>query len=1728
MSEELKQLTQKRGQSKSKLTRFKTFIDSITEQTSITELKLRLAKLDGIFAEFEDIQTRIETLDSSDEQVGERDAFETLFYKVAAQGEDHIQCHTIQQQTVQGQAIFNSPTVSQASQVQVRLPSIELPSFSGHYEEWLSFSETFKALIHLNESLNDVQRFHYLRSALKGEAASIIESLELIASNYSVAWSLLENRYKNKRIIIQKHVKSLFELPSIEKDGGQSLRQLLDGSQKHIRALKALDQPTDSWDTLLLHIVTSKLSLSLQKEWELTTKPDTLPTFNELTEFMQRRCQILESSNSKSSQQKLNIPTFRAKQGNKSCFVVQQPNCRLCNGNHAVYQCQDLLKRPNDERYQKLRQAGLCFNCLKPGHTTTDCSSRKCKLCFKKHNTVLHPSASETPRRVGPSPKETNHKEKKEIVSAHTAVPDQTSHVLLSTAVVVVVGPTGKQLRCRALIDNGSQSCLMTEHVRQQLGLHKLSSADEVSGVNNIPINTNGKSAATVKSCITNYKVNLTFNVVPKITSNLPRENLNLTKFKIPNNVTLADPSFALTDRIDLLLGQEIFFDIICIGQIKTKGLPTLQKTRLGWIVGGKIEEEMSHNFNEQIGCFLTTTEKISSQLQQFWKIEEPSSKLHVTSEEKMCEDLYLQQTTREQGGRYCVQMPLKSNPIVLGTSKEIAEKRFLQTERRLQRDPILKEQYCTFMDEYEQMGHMKRVDDAVDQASPQYFLPHHPVLKDTSTTTKLRVVFDASAKTSSGLSLNDIQYVGPTVQSDLFSILLRFRLYTYVMTADLEKMYRQISIHESQRKLLQIFWRNDPSEPLQTFSMNTVTYGTASAPYLATRTLNQLVTDEGYSFPAASEAVKQDFYVDDLLTGTHTIEDGLKLQDELIQLLGKGQFNLRKWNSNSVELLNRLPDHLLEMKPQEFTSNQESTRKTLGLWWDSRNDVFHFKHSPLGDKAHRVNHLTKRILLSEIARLFDPLGLVSPVVVRAKVQLQELWKLQISWDEALPMSLYTEWKQFLYCLDKLNELTIPRQVTLTVPGNEYEVVGFSDASEKAYGCAVYLIHKDKSGNTKSSLICSKSRVSPLKTISIPRLELCAAILLAETVQNVIQALCLTITKTTYFTDSTVVLAWINSEPARWTTFVANRVSKIQSITSAEDWQHVKTNENPADLVSRGAKAETLAKNSLWWEGPAWLAKNGGSWPCTTLKFPSKIPEEKSIKIQTFLVQEHENFTLNRLINRFSSFGKICRILALSFRFIKNLKTKPEINQDDIEDECLRPSELRHARNFILRYVQKQGFNFELHLLKKKKSICHGQSSRILSLAPFLDEDGLIRVGGRLQKSKLNFDEKHPILLPKDHKITESIIREEHLRNMHCGPQMLLYSVRQQYWPVNGREITRKITRQCIRCFKARPKVAQQMMGQLPENRVNPGRTFLHTGVDYCGPFYVKHSRRRGARTTKCYAAVFVCLATKALHIELVSDLTTDAFIAALRRFVSRRGVPLEVHSDNGKTFVGAKRELRELQDFLTNEANTVVKKASEEGVSWKFIPPYSPHMGGIWEAAVKSLKHHLKRIVGAAALTFEEMATVLCQIEAVLNSRPLTPLSNDPCDLNVLSPAHFLTGGSLKALPEPSLMHLPESRLSRWQRLQQLVQHFWARWSSEYLSNLQQRKKWTKQTQNISVGSLVLLKEDNTPPLSWCIGRVTKLHSGSDGLTRVVRVKTSLGEVTRSVSKICPLPIDT
>jgi hypothetical protein len=1715
-------LIKSRGALKARLTKFVSMVDELNQENpNFDQLKMKFEKFKSLESEFDSVQKQIESHveeDAVDEQVDYREEFENNFIAAAVRVNKILDA--AKSETPNGNTHHSNISVTNPNFVQVALPTMSLPSFDGSWEQWLSFYQRFDLLIHSNASLSPIQKFQYLNSCVTGEASSVIKSLGITTENYPIAIALLKERYDDQRLIIKNHIRALFDLPNVTKDSPASLRQLIDKVDLHLKVLKTLDAPTETWDLLIIHLIELKLDAFTMREWETTNKK-TMPTLKDMYAYLKDRCRVWEAIQfhknpeknrdvqSKSNpQQKSKAPFTRS----SSNLATQQPSCKLCNQNHFMYQCKQFLNLSVSARIAEVKRLKLCFNCLRStSHSASQCKSGVCKICNKMHNSLLHltePAAPVT----------TNAAEDTPIVANHHCHSYE-SQVLLSTAVILVRDNTGQYQSCRALIDVGSQSNFVTIETCKRLRVNSKETNIRVTGIGNANGSIVNKIASLqVKSFHNAFGANLNCLVVPIITHSVPAESINASLLQIPNNIKLADSQFHRSGPIDILIGAEIFWDLLCVGQIKaTKVHPVFQKTHLGWIAGGamRLPAKLPQNSVTNLHVVTSAVNPLDARIAKFWEIEETPVHKSLTSAERACETHFISTVKRDNDGRFTVRLPFKDNSKQLGSSYDIALKRLHGLERRLKRSPDLRVSYQLFLDEYQSLHHMSPVtiEDREMFSNDGYFLPHHSVVKESSVSTKLRVVFDASAKTSNGVSLNDKLMVGPVVQQDLFAIITRFRLHNIVISADITKMYRQIQLDKEDRKYQRILWRRDPSHPVQVYELNTVTYGMASSSYLATRCIQQVALEEGSNNPEAQRSIMQDTYVDDLLTGAKTVREARALRDNIVAILDRGCFPLNKWASNCPELLPTLSENEVMVN---FDKHGDS--KTLGLLWNCTHDALKYSICQI----QSGNRVTKRRILSITAQIFDPLGLVGPVILIAKLMIQSLWSLNVGWDESVPIRILTTWDSFIASLPELNQLEIPRQVTSNQNPIGFELHGFCDASERAYGACIYIRSLNTATPHQTRLLCAKSRVAPLKTITLPRLELCGALLLSKLIASLRQSLNLPIAKTCCWTDSQIVLSWLAAEPATWKTFVANRVSEIQVLTKNCVWSYVNTKDNPADIISRGCSPRELIDSPLWWHGPSWLSNEAQHWPkyCQTnpnFANDQELPEQRRV---VAVAITSEKMLPPDFLTRFSSLRKLQRVLSYCLRFAENCR-KPITKHTG----SLKVSELQRSMLIILKNVQYQAFSTEIKELEGGRQV--SKKSRLISLNPFLDDSGLIRVGGRLRNSGAHSDVKHPIVLPKC-EITELIVQSEHISLLHAGPQATLASLRQRYWPMSGRSVVRRIIHNCLKCFRANPTTSSQLMGDLPKDRVQPARPFLNSGVDFGGPVYLKEGRGRGKRTVKGYIALFVCFATKALHLELVGDLSSQSFLGALKRFISRRGHVANLYSDNGTNFVGARNELSELGEMLKSQKfeRDVIDRLADRTVRWHFIPPHSPHHGGIWEAGIRSVKSHLKRVIGLTSLTYEEMHTVLTQIEACLNSRPLTPISNDPNDLIALSPSHFLIGDLLTAPVEHDVTPLPINRLSRWQYVEQLRQHFWKRWSVDYLTQLQPRRKWNQRLPNIEVGELAVIKEDNSPPLQWRLARVVRLHPGKDGCVRVVTLKTSKGEVTRSINKVCVLPM--
>ncbi|XP_011884112.1 PREDICTED: uncharacterized protein LOC105571257, partial [Vollenhovia emeryi] len=1190
--------------------------------------------------------------------------------------------------------------------------------------------------------------------------------------------------------------------------------------------------------------------------------------------------------------------------------------------------------------------------------------------------------------------------------------------------------------------------------------------------------------------------------ILPKLTAKLPPFRMNKQIWPHVAGLQLADPDFSTPGHIDIIIGADNYGTIILPGlQLGEGSSPIAQRTIFGWVLSGPVSAETSHSVQAH---HCTADRNLQDLLARFWTQEEfPTSVTSIrTEDEEKCEQHFLSTHTRDTTGRYVVRLPLKSDPSVLGESKQRALGCLQGLFQRFSRNPAFHQLYADFINEYKRLGHMKLVTSEKEQATMAYYLPHHGVLREHSSTTKLRVVFNGSSLTTQGLSLNDILHAGAKLQTDIIDILLWIRTHQFLFSTDIEKMFRQIAIHPDDWDLQRILWKGLDGQP-EIYQLTTLTYGLNCAPFLALRTLQQLTEDEGSRFPHAITPLTKGRYVDDIFGGAESISEAKVITEQLSNICKAGGFPLQKWNSNCPEILPYINEH------SHLTVEIEPTlHKILGLIWRPDSDTFHFSVSTTTDTT-----LTKRKIASAIAKLYDPLGLISPILVCAKIILQQLWLTKSGWDDPTSSDLQDQWTLFRQQLSELEQVTIPRWLKGVRSTSQIELHGFSDASQLAMAAAVYARIPQDDGTFSVQLVCSKTKIAPIKRSTIPRLELVAALLLARLIKTTVRALQLPESSLYCWSDSSVALTWINAHPARWKDFVHNRVLAIQEIIPNGSWHFVSGKENPADCASRGLRPDQLINHPLWWQGPSWLKEAKAFWPSENCRPESGINlEERPGQVMVATAPAHSYWNL---LDKYSSLTKLLRVTATCRRVAARLQKLP---QSSPVHYPLTPTEITQSRDIWVRLVQREWFSNEIRYITKGNPL--PKSNPLVRLTPFLDSEGLLRVGGRLHNAALDPEAKHPLILPRRSPLTILIVDDAHRRTLHGGTQVTLNCIRNQFWIIGGRAPVRSRILKCVRCARYRGTRAQQLMGQLPSVRVTPARPFQNSGLDYAGPITLKTWKGRAARTYKGYLAIFICLATSAIHIEVVTDYTTAAFIAAFKRFTGRRGICNTLQSDCGTNFLGADAELRRQFDSSSTELKELASLLATDGTEWKFNPPSSPHFGGLWEAAVKSTKYHLKRVLREAVLTYEEMTTVTIQIEAVLNSRPLCPLSEDVNDYSALTPGHFLIGEPPAIIPEPNLATEITSRLSRWQLLKQKLDQFWNRWSSECLQRYQAISKWHHPSHEIKEGSLVLMVDERYPPGKWPLARITQLHPGADGLIRVVSLQTASSSYKRPIAK--------
>ncbi|RVE40681.1 hypothetical protein evm_014670 [Chilo suppressalis] len=1076
--------------------------------------------------------------------------------------------------------------------------------------------------------------------------------------------------------------------------------------------------------------------------------------------------------------------------------ISGQVRCIYCKVlGHRIQECYGFTRLSRSAKKTWVRSKGVCFVCLGE-HFARECDrGTGCGLCGAAiHHTLLcnadggargrvtqqpsRPASPRTPPRArtpprraspphhvlpAPPPRSPPREEPRpydlergarRVGTRYQRAQEQFRELrncLNPTVTLAIKNSRGDFEEARALLDTGASVSAIREVLVDRLRLHRQKSSMEIVGIGNTTVRT---PASKVKIVIKPVDrpvpiISTVAVVMHELSIDLPvrRSSPRGILKQAPPTLRLADKCFSLPQGVDLILGADVL-NYILDGtkvDIGTDGVAAYG-TCFGHALMGPV------NGSEESAQRQISTTTLTEAVKRFWTSEEPPAEKPRDPRNDECERLYETTTVRQTDGKFMVRLPLLSNRPELGDSLATATRRFYALEKKLERLPRFAAKYREFMEDYEKLGHMSVSNFKFD--AEHYVIPHHGIFKKESD--KIRVVFDGSCKTTNGVSLNQCLHSGEALQNDITKILMNFRRHRVVFTTDVKQMFRMTWIHPEDRRYQLILWRSDPSQELKVYELNTNTYGLRSSPYIAIRTLLELATqwEETHPNSVAAEVLRHDVFVDDIMGGAETLERAQAMKTELIELMRSAGYELRKWSTNNPQLLKDLPEEHCEQPKQFDAADPRSFIKVLGIQWEPLSDTMSYRLNIPSEKE-----VTKRSVLSTIARLYDPCGYCTPVIIRFKGLLQELFMDGLHWDEAVPEAIVEKWREMIRDLFHLERLKIPRCIILP-NAVSYSLHGFGDASEAGYAACIYLRSEDAFGNVKVSLIIAKSRVAPIKARqTIPKLELSAAHLVCDLLNHVADGYerSINIDSLNAWSDSSIVLAWVDTQPHLLQTFECNRVQNIQNSPRKLTWRHVQSDHNPADCASRGVTADELIHHPLWWS-PPWLERQASEWPQTHVK-PTDLPGFKRV-INTNIVQDEPWDT--KLLERVSSFTRLINITAYVLRYINSLRTDKSTRPPN---KILTLQETRGALKYWIRRVQGLSYAKEIDLLKQHKRVI----TPLQKLSVFLDAEGVIRVGGRLRHSQLTYGARHPVLLPKDTTFVQLLMQHYHRSHCHIG-----------------------------------------------------------------------------------------------------------------------------------------------------------------------------------------------------------------------------------------------------------------------------------------------------------------------------------------------------------------------
>ena len=1646
-----------------------------------------------------------------------------------------------------------------------KLPEIKIPKFSGKYEEWIPFWDLFSNIIDNRTDLADVIKFSCLRSHLSDRAFQVIAGLPVTSANYAAAVEALKDFYTDNDKLQRQLMSELNELRPPKYVHSELMNFKL-SYEKLLYQLDSLNMDKKAAEPVIQNVIVNKLPPEAKSI--MVTEYHTMNlSVTQISKGLKHICNLMDfcgqvdkpktNSTDDSSKNRKEYESHGAKPKQKvsanqtiakPSYQSKDPRCHFCEEKHFSSECATYIQV--NERKQRLMENRACLRCGNRGHYARDCRRNlrcyNCRgdhwtpLCFKSEsktsmvgrNTTQTNTCSKTigvnkqpSSSVGQNSRSESHKSTGEgpgskggqasgsvnqsgTATVSKSVVTQTvserpkGGVALPTARVKILshGKGYHTQSIRGFFDMGSQKSFIHPDVVDRLGL-------VTKECTTITLSAFGKNAEQVICPVITLKVALGKRVA---SLNLLVTNKVKTTLTTPGITHVANDlrcqGIHLADRfesdeimdIEILIGADNFGKLIT--GTRRVGSINLLTSPGGELIFGPIPKPPGAVGNSlvinqsicvskiAVGDHETFTQDVRStptpDISKLWDLEVIGIKAEsMTPNDKETLSKFSDSIVYEDN-QYWVNLPWKLNPAVVPTNYRMARGQLNSLMRNLEKEPEKLKHYHEIIQDYVEKDFIEEV---TDQTVKGHYLPHHGVLKD-SKTTPLRIVFNASAKINNEtLSLNDALETGPALTEKLQDTLVNFRTKRYGLTADISKAFLRVGLKEQDRDYVRFLWldRFDGSIPkIKTYRFKSVLFGSTSSPFLLQATLYKHFQDSNSKY---KETFSHAFYVDNFAVTVNDESELYLIQRDAMQCLDKANMPLNEWNSNSAHFNECIND-----------PDRKEMPSILGIVWNTKDDTLHVKSL----KNEIPEKLTKRSCLSLISTVYDPLGLVSPITIKGKVFMRKLWQSELEWDENISRKQTIEFHKIMDEYRRVDEIEFPRSIHNDEVSCDLHI--FCDASKQAYGCVAYVVKEEK-----ASLYLSRTRVAPVKERTIPQLELTAlligcrlALYINNTVDIKFASICV-------WSDNMACLEWLEKNHSS-IVYVQNRVREILDIRDALNIQfyHVDGKNTPADLLSRGCGINEL-KRSNWQHGPEWLTHER-QWPDTKKVIVNEIMTQN--------VPVDREFCLLPLRN-YSSFGKLIRITDYVFAFLK-VKFPGKFNHLD-------------SRTYWMKYAQRTEYPLVYKCLKSRSTSNEYRESLkfIKDLGLYLDDEGIIRSQGRL--NNIYPDNEGPnmnllILLPPRSYLCHLLVLDRHNLNHHAGVQDTLNAMRHEFWIPKGRQIVKKIVNNCILCkYDVRKAFRYPEPPPLPAERVNFERPFQFTAVDFTGAINIKEE----GENLKYYICLFTCMGTRAIHLELINALSAEAFLLCFRRFSARCSIPEKMFSDNGSNFIAMNKFLKSMQ-----EHPDVRGYLGNHRIEWYFNTPRCPWKGGVFERMIKIVKDCLSKSLQRRQLSATEMITVLYEVEAVVNNRPLSYMTGERNDIDTLTPAHLLYGRKIQLYPnvvthdyEYDLPDNLEVIHEYHNKLVAVINKFKRLWQTSYLQSLREKHYGNvSSNDNVKkpeVNEIVIVRNGNDRS-KWTLGKIVECHEGTDRQIREVVVFSEGRNRRMGIDKLIPLEL--